>query len=152
MKILSERFDSSDNATISRLSIDGNHVCYILEDVDRGLTSNMMSAEISKLKMKGKTAIPTGSYQIVITHSNRFKRLMPLLLNVPGFDGIRIHSGNTHAHTDGCLLPGKSFARPFGEFEVWDSRIATATLAERISESIKQGEEVWIEIVNAITN
>ena len=60
------------------------------------------------MKIKGKTAIPAGKYEVVVTMSNRFKRLMPLLLDVEGFDGIRIHGGNSHDDTDGCLLIAKN--------------------------------------------
>lgn len=65
-------------------------------------------SQISETKVYGQTAIPTGEYQITITYSNRFKKLMPLLNNVPGFAGIRIHTGNTDKDSDGCILVGKN--------------------------------------------
>lgn len=79
---------------------------YILEDADRGLESTMTLSEIASKKVYGQTAIPTGRYEIIMSYSNRFKRPLPLLLDVPGFAGIRIHNGSFPEHTEGCLLPG----------------------------------------------
>ncbi len=87
-----------DHATTGILNIEENFECYICEDAVRP----------DGVKVDGKTAIPTGRYEIAITWSQRFQRLLPLLINVPGFEGIRIHPGNTEFDTEGCLLPGKT--------------------------------------------
>ena len=92
--------------TIGKLYIDGEYFCDTLEDKDRGLTDSMSVGEISKIKIKKETAIPTGTYKVTITYSNRFKKNMPLINNVKGFEGIRIHSGNTNQDTEGCILVG----------------------------------------------
>lgn len=92
--------------TIGKLYIDGEYFCNTLEDKDRGLTDNMAVSEISKIKIKKETAIPTGTYKVTITYSNRFKKNMPLINDVKGFEGIRIHSGNTDKDTEGCILVG----------------------------------------------
>ena len=92
--------------TIGKLYIDGEYFCDTLEDKDRGLTDSMTVNEISKIKIKKETAIPTGTYKVTITYSNRFKKNMPLINNVKGFEGIRIHSGNTDKDTEGCVLVG----------------------------------------------
>ena len=92
--------------TIGKLYIDGEYFCDTLEDKDRGLTDSMFVSEISKIKIKKETAIPTGTYKVTITYSNRFKKNMPLINDVKGFEGIRIHSGNTNQDTEGCILVG----------------------------------------------
>ena len=92
--------------TIGKLYIDGEYFCDTLEDKDRGLTDSMFVSEISKIKIKKETAIPTGTYKVTITYSNRFKKNMPLINNVKGFEGIRIHSGNINQDTEGCILVG----------------------------------------------
>jgi hypothetical protein len=81
---------------IGELFINGEFECFTLEDLER------------PLKIPGVTAIPRGHYEIVITFSARFKKLLPLFLSVPNFEGVRIHTGNTAANTDGCILVGKS--------------------------------------------
>lgn len=108
MNLLIKRIAKRDNYTIGKLYIDGVYFCDTLEDKDRGLTQSMQLSQISKIKIYGSTAIPTGKYLITITYSNRFKQLMPLLNNVPGFSGIRIHVGNAHKDTEGCILVGKN--------------------------------------------
>ena len=85
---------------------DGAFECYTLEDTDRNLDTAMSWEEIMEKKFPGETAIPYGEYEVIINQSNRFKRLMPLLLNVMGFEGIRIHYGNSAADTSGCILVG----------------------------------------------
>lgn len=92
--------------TIGDLYIEDKLFCQVVEDKDRGLMFQMPLSEIEAKKIHGKTAIPTGVYPIVFSYSPRFKKLLPLLLNVPGFSGIRIHPGNTASDTEGCLLPG----------------------------------------------
>jgi len=83
-----------DYCTIGELHRNGLFVCYTLEDVVRPVGE----------KVYGKTAIPYGTYPLVITYSNRFKRLLPLVENVPMFSGIRFHRGNSAVDTNGCIL------------------------------------------------
>jgi len=96
MKITLKRIAYRPTYTIGKLYIDGKYFCDTLEDTKR------------EVKIMHETCIPAGSYQVTVNMSNRFKRLMPLLLNVPGFEGIRIHNGSTAAHTSGCILVGKN--------------------------------------------
>lgn len=95
MKLSLERKHGTKDWTEGKLFIDGVYFCDTLEDQER------------PVKIKSQTAIPTGHYKVVLTMSNRFKKVMPLLLNVANFEGIRIHSGNTKEDTEGCILVGR---------------------------------------------
>ena len=108
MRIELVRIAFKSTYTIGKLYVDGKYFCDVLEDVDRVLDSSMSESEILEKKVKGQTAIPTGHYVINITYSPKYKRMMPLLLDVKGFSGIRIHSGNSSKDTEGCLLVGKN--------------------------------------------
>jgi len=94
MKIEVKRLHKTQNSTIGELTIDGKFECYTLEDTERDV------------KIKGETAIPKGTYKVIINQSNRFKKLLPLLINVPNFEGVRIHPGNSNHDTEGCILVG----------------------------------------------
>lgn len=108
MRLTLIRIANKPTYTIGKLYIDGCYYCDVLEDVDRGLDDSMTEKEIKAKKIKGQTAIPTGIYTVKITYSPKYKKLMPLVDNVKGYSGIRIHSGNTHKDTSGCLLVGKN--------------------------------------------
>lgn len=108
MRVTVLRIANRDTYCISRLYIDGERFCDVLEDVDRGLDDSMSEEEILKKKVKGKTAIPTGVYPLKITYSPKYKRMMPLVENVKGYSGIRLHSGNRPEDTEGCLLVGEN--------------------------------------------
>lgn len=110
MNIILNRIAKKAKYTIGKLYINDQYFCDTLEDTDRGLTQSMTEQQIGSKKVYGKTAIPTGTYRIIISYSNKFKKQMPLLLNVPGFAGIRIHSGNTEKDSLGCILVGKNKA------------------------------------------
>jgi hypothetical protein len=96
MLITVKRLYKTENSTIGELLIDGVFECFTLEDKER------------PVKIKGETAIPKGTYKVIINESNRFKRLLPLLINVPNFEGVRIHSGNSNHDTEGCILVGQT--------------------------------------------
>lgn len=106
MELLLKRIFRGDKYTIGHLYINGEYFSDTLEDVDRELTNDMSEEEIKKIKVYGKTAVPTGRYKVEVTYSPKFKRHLPLLISVKGFTGIRIHSGNSHEDTLGCLLVG----------------------------------------------
>jgi len=102
MKLTLNRNPSSLTCTIGDLLVDGEFFCHTLEDVVREVPGQ----PVSEWKVKGKTAIPVGTYPVEITWSSRFKCDLPLLVGVPGFTAIRIHAGNTDADTEGCILVG----------------------------------------------
>jgi hypothetical protein len=141
MKLTLNRNTRSAESTIGDLLINDEFFCYVLEDLDRGLTSSMSESEIQQKKVYAKTAIPKGTYKVVITFSPRFKQYMPLLLNVKGFVGIRIHSGNTAAHTEGCLIVGMTKSTNF----VGQSKIAYSRLMAKLKK-VEKTEEIIIEI------
>lgn len=98
MKIKLKRTFKGAEYTIGKLYLNDEYFCDTLEDVVRP----------EGRKIAGKTAIPAGEYKVVLTESKRFKKLLPLLINVPNFTGVRIHSGNTHHDTEGCILVGEN--------------------------------------------
>lgn len=140
LKLIRQIF--TDNSTVGTLYINGEKQCYTLEDLDRELNDGMNEHEITQKKVYGKTAIPYGKYEVVITYSNNFKQYMPLLLGVKGFSGIRIHSGNTDADSLGCILVGNSIQKDF----IGESRKAYQTLFAKLQKAVKQ-EKIFIEIV-----
>lgn len=111
---------------------------YIVEDRDRGLDSRDPATLAAKVQ--GKTAIPTGEYVVKTTWSNRFQRPMPLLHDVPGFRGIRVHTGNNADHTEGCMLP--ALARDVAAGTTSKSAPLCAWLYARIAECEARGEAV----------
>ena len=143
MEVLIDRAWKKDGYTISRLYVDGELFgCNTLEDTDRGLNQEMDLDEIKKKKVYGKTAIPRGSYECVYTYSNRFKKMLPLLLNVKGFEGIRIHSGNSAKDTEGCILVGLNLKKGM----VLNSREWTSKLVSKMKEAWNRKERVIIVI------
>lgn len=105
-----ERLWKKPGYTIGRVYLDGVFLCNSLEDTDRGLTTQMSEQQIAGIKIMARTAIPAGTYTVKMTRSPRFKRVMPEVLFVPGFTGVRIHSGNTADDTEGCILLGDNTA------------------------------------------
>lgn len=108
MNILIKRIAKKDNYTIGKLYINGQYFCDTLEDKDRGLKQSDNIITIKAKKIFGKTAIPIGTYNVVLSYSPKFKKILPLVENVKGFSGIRIHQGNTANDTEGCILVGKN--------------------------------------------
>jgi len=131
MEIVVIRKVKDDVSTIGDMSLDGAYFCHTLEDKDRGLVQTMPLSDIEKIKKPCETAIPTGQYEVTITWSDRFKRLMPLIMNVPGYAGARIHWGNYSKDTDGCILVGKTEEKDFigssvDEFNMFFNRLTAA--------------------------
>lgn len=119
MKLELKRKWLTGKSTIGELYVDGVFQCVVLEDCYR---------PPPEPKVYGETCIPCGTYEVRITHSPRFGRDLPLLIGVPGFEGVRIHPGNTAADTEGCLLPG--LLR--GADQVFDSRLAFNALFAKL--------------------
>ena len=126
------------NSQLGKLYVDGKPFCETLEDVVREVPGK----SVSDWKVPKCTAIPRGTYDVIVDMSARFKRRLPRLLNVPGFTGVRIHSGNSHADTEGCVLVG--MVRN-GEL-VGRSREAFDKLLPIIDSALVKEDRVVIEI------
>ena len=129
MKLFLQRKLSNTNNTLGELFIDGIHQCFTLEDVVR------------EVKIPKVTAIPQGTYKVILNVSNRFKRVLPLLIDVPNFSGVRIHNGNREGDTDGCILVGKEIGDDGKSLK--NSNVALFELLAKLS-----GQTITIEIVN----
>jgi len=127
MKLTLSRLYYKPAYTIGKLFVDGEYLCDTLEDPPRAV------------KIDHETCIPAGTYEVIISMSQRFKKLMPLLLNVPNFEGIRIHSGNTAVDTSGCILVGQNKIKGM----VVNSRL----MFDKLMEKIQNEDNLLIEIL-----
>jgi len=132
MDMLVTRQTLTDESTIGELTIDGVHQCFTLED------------KVRAEKVFGETAIPAGRYEVVVNFSNHFQKMLPELVSVPNFEGVRIHSGNTAKDTEGCILVGTTK----GTNVVNGSRDAFNALFAKI-QAAAVNEKVFIEIKQA---
>lgn len=142
LNITVERKFKKPTYTIGIVYVNGERFCNSMEDKDRGLTSSMSLEEIKSKKVYGETAIPTGTYTVQYTYSNKFKKMMPLLVGVKGFDGIRIHSGNTAKDSLGCILLGEN--KEVGK--VVNSRVTCDKFYAIIKKAIDNKEPITITI------
>lgn len=155
MELKVERKWKKDTYTIGKLYINGVFFCNTLEDKDRGLTQKMSLMQIKSLKVHSQTAIPSGKYNIrmdVISpkyslkpwfFSNCHGGRVPRLENVPGFDGVLIHTGNTAADSSGCILVGKNDKVGM----VTKSKDYFLQLYNKMYAAYKKGEKITITIV-----
>lgn len=120
----------SSASTIGELHVDGRFECFTLED------------RVRAAKSAGTTAIPPGRYEVAVTWSNRFERPLPLLMDVPNYSGVRIHTGNKAEDTEGCILVGR---RRLSDF-VGESKVAFDALFPKIRDALHR-EKVFLEIV-----
>jgi hypothetical protein len=124
---------------VGELYLDGVRQCFTLEDAQR----EIVTRPVAEWKIQNRTAIPKGTYRVVITHSNRFNRQLPLLLGVPGYTGIRIHAGNTSKDTEGCILVGNTWGKT--DF-IGNSRSAMANLMVKLRDYLAAGKILTIKI------
>jgi hypothetical protein len=142
MELTLKRDILANGYTLGALSVDGKAYCYTVEDTVRELVDKNHDKDFDDAgegKVAGKTAVPYGRYKVIVNMSNRFKKMMPLLIDVPGFSGVRIHSGNTAEDTEGCIIVG----RVRTEKGVRDSR----EVAQQLTELLKAQPVVYITII-----
>ena len=153
MKIEVKRIAKRDTYTIGKMYIDGEYFCDTLEDKDRGLKQSMPLYEIKQKKIAGDTAIPAGSYEVTVRMlSPLYSKKpwyvkfcgakMPRIMNVPGYDGILIHPGNTNKDTRGCLLVGEN--KVVGK--VINSKDTFQKLYPKLKAASDRGERITITI------
>ena len=130
MELELRRETKTPASTIGRLLVNGVFQCWTLEDAVR-----------DGPKVPGATAIPAGQYKVEVTWSPRFQQMMPLVEDVPGYSGIRIHPGNTDKDTEGCILVGVTR----GQDRIYQSQQAYHDLLNRLN-GVKEGEEIWLVI------
>jgi hypothetical protein len=128
----------TDISTIGDLAINGDFFSYTLEDVVREIENQ----PVDRWKIAGKTAIPKGLYELTLDYSTRFDRIMPHILNVQGFSGVRIHNGSYAKDTEGCPLVGFKKGIDF----IGDSKKAFNALMEKLLLAYSDGEKMTIQI------
>ncbi|MEG0518313.1 MAG: DUF5675 family protein [Bacteroidales bacterium] len=130
MELLLHRKFRGDKYTIGTLSVDGVKLCDTLEPTCR------------RVKIKGSTAIAEGYYRVIINESPRFCRELPRLCNVPDFEGVLIHRGNTVADTAGCILPGDNIEVG----KVLNSTKYELLIVSICKSAIKRSEQIYITV------
>lgn len=128
----------TETSTIGRLFVNNFFECFTLEDRVRA----------KGVKVPKQTAIPYGTYEVVMDFSPKFQKIMPHVMDVPKFEGIRIHSGNTDIDTEGCILVGANL----GKDAVLDSRIAFKRLYGLLMDAADKDEKIAIIIYSAPAN
>ena len=139
IKVVRDTF--TENCTLGKMFINGKYFCETLEDKDRGLNQSLQLADNQRMKVKGQTAIPYGKYKGIVNVSPSKKRALPRLLNVPAFDGILIHKGNTNGDSLGCILIGRKRSI--------ESIIQSTVMEVELLKLMPEGTEFEIEITKA---
>ena len=128
--------------TLGKLLVNGVMAWWTVEDTVR--EDPIPATPENEAKVQDKTAIPEGEYTVKLSYSNRFKKVLPEVLDVPGFTGIRIHAGNTAADTSGCIIIGNKR----WEKGVWDSRAAMRKLQHMIEMAESTGVSVLLTVAS----
>lgn len=137
-KLTLNRLTRTEKSTVGELLIDGQLFCYTLEDVDRDYNKDGKLEGALEAKVYGKTAIPAGTYKVIVDHSHHFNKLLPRVLEVPGFEGIRMHGGNTAEDSLGCILV--AFHKGPGPDRIFGSA------SDKLTEILQQYAEIELTI------
>ena len=143
MRLKLKRRYFGEDYTIGSLFIDGVYFCDTIEDKNRDFNRDGDLLDPEEDKVYGETAIPFGVYRIELSMSPRFKRLLPLVLDVKHFTGIRIHRGNTAKDSHGCILPGENKERG----KVLNSTKYELSLVAKMQYNLERGKDIELEIV-----
>ena len=143
MKLTLNRINQTDTYTEGLLYINGIYFCDTLEDKTRDLNRDGDLNDPGEEKVYGKTAIPFGKYDVDLTFSPKFKKIMPEVKAVLHFTGIRIHSGNNPEHTHGCILVGEKLSNGI----LYNSRITYERLMNELAASSKRGGGIKLEVI-----
>lgn len=135
MEIELKRIYKGIDYTIGKLYVNSNWVCDTLED-----TVRILHTETDKIPKQ--TAIPMGRYQVILSYSKGFDKVLPELLNVPFFKGIRIHAGNDKEDTEGCILVGENKVKG----KVINSKKTIKKLIPILQKAIDNNEKIYINI------
>ena len=122
-------------STLGKFYIDGKYYGVTCEDKDREL-------EAGGVKIAKQTAIPRGRYRVAVTFSNRFQKMLPLLEDVPGFTGVRIHGGNRAEDSEGCVLAGRVRIQD----GIAQCKDTVEAIIDLIDDAEDRGEESYLEI------
>ena len=152
LNITVDRRFPRDGYTIGNMYLDGKYFCDTCEDTDRGLKQTDSLATIKSKKVMHETAIPKGRYRVTLkvqspkysqrSQYNFCKGYLPRLLEVPGYDGVLIHIGNSKKDTSGCILVGKNKMKGM----VLNSTETFKALYARLKEADAKGKEIWITV------
>lgn len=139
MEIKFNRLWPNDECVTGVVDIDGSQLCFFLEDRVREIPG----LDVAEWKIKGETAIPRGRYQLVLDYSQRFQKITPHLLDVPGFTGIRVHGGNRASDTEGCIIIGE---KRYDAYTVGECAIAMSEFIMQIDLALANNETCWATI------
>ena len=143
MAILVNRKYKKETYTIGEMLVDGVFFCSTCEDKDRGLDSSMPLSKLKKMKVYGKTAIPTGTYEVKSYFWPKYRKHYPWIQNVPAYTGVLIHGGAGAAQSLGCILVGENKIK--GGLVNCEKYVRKLTTM--VQEAEKRGEDVTITIV-----
>lgn len=135
MEITVKRINKTNDYTIGQMFIDDEYFCDTLEDTVRDLTN-------VKDKIYGRTAIPAGTYSVILDYSGHFKKLLPHILDIPFFSGVRIHGGNDVEDTNGCILVGSYHHAGY----ITESQTTMEKLMKKLRETINKGDRITLSI------
>lgn len=142
MNLTLKRLNLTPNYTEGELYVNDVYFCKTLEDTNRDLNKNGQFDNNEK-KVYGETCIPYGKYKVILSYSPKFKRELPEILEVPDFQGIRIHRGNKISDTLGCVLCGEKVKNGY----LSNSTPYEIKLVELFKQAKSRNEESFIEII-----